>query len=569
MKFLSKILVTAIVAASVLPFCGQSSLGAETGVAINKENFPDDAFRAYVKQYDTTEDDKLSSEELSKVYNLSCVKKGVTDLKGIEYFTALTYLDVSKNEIEELDLSSLSNLNVLDCSKNKISKLDLTHQPRLIQLFCSDNQLEELKLDKTNLSFKTFHVYGNKMTELDISYFPYMKNAYEEGAKSNYLNDENHILYKAKKGILIVDKDVTIKNISTKTSIKEGKGTITESFGSCQGKKVSITATAAKGYEFIKWVIKEGEESREETTPTISFTADQDRECIAYFKVIKVKPTPTQDPNVTPTPEPTQPLYKYIPDDSQVRSRDSVSDFVSRLYKFTFGREAEQEGLEYWTEKLDTYEMTGGEVAQAFICSQEFADKNYSDKKFVDVLYTVFFDREADEEGRNYWLSRLKNENLSRVQSAASFIDSQEWANTCAYYGILSGTSIVSNINIYPDGLVIDLVDGLYHKALERDYDNEGLAYWMCQLASHKTTWEEVGASFVLSDEMIGFNLSDKEYVTRLYRTFMEREPEDDGLKYWVTLLGEGTTRETVVYGFTRSPEFVAKCAEAKIIPFR
>ena len=213
--------------------------------------------------------------------------------------------------------------------------------------------------------------------------------------------------------------------------------------------------------------------------------------------------------------------------------------------------------------------MTGGEVAQAFICSQEFADKNYSDKKFVDVLYTVFFDREADEEGRNYWLSRLKNENLSRVQAAASFIDSQEWANTCAYYGILSGTSIVANINIYPDGLVIDLVDGLYHKALERDYDNEGLAYWMCQLASHKTTWEEVGASFVLSDEMIGFNLSDKEYVTRLYRTFMEREPEDDGLKYWVTLLGEGTTRETVVYGFTRSPEFVAKCAEAKIIPFR
>lgn len=194
---------------------------------------------------------------------------------------------------------------------------------------------------------------------------------------------------------------------------------------------------------------------------------------------------------------------------------------------------------------------------------------NYSNDKFVDVLYTVFFDRAADAKGKKYWVGKLDRGELNRIEAAACFIDSQEWANTCAYYGILSGTSVVSDINIYPEGVLIELTVGLYKKALNRDYDNRGLAHWCSLLASHKITWETVGAQFFLSEEMEGYNLSNKEYVTRLYNTFMERDPEEDGLRYWVSLLDEGTSRETVVYGFTRSAEFIAKCAIAKIIPFR
>ena len=213
--------------------------------------------------------------------------------------------------------------------------------------------------------------------------------------------------------------------------------------------------------------------------------------------------------------------------------------------------------------------MTGGDAARGFIDSPEFKSMNYSNEQFVEVLYTIFFDRASDPEGKAFWLGKLNNGELSRLEAASSFINSQEWANTCAYYGIISGTYIVSTVNIYPNDTAISLVAGIYEKALNRSYDTEGLAYWSYMLSSHKLTWENVGVEFFMSEEMRSKNLSNEEYVTRLYQTFMEREPETDGFNYWVSQLNNGVSRQTVVNGFTRSEEFLAKCASAQIIPFR
>ena len=57
-------------------------------------------------------------------------------------------------------------------------------------------------------------------------------------------------------------------------------------------------------------------------------------------------------------------------------------------------------------------------------------------------------------------------------------------------------------------------------------------------------------------------------FLNRLYLTFMDRESDADGKAYWMQFLKEGHSRLEVVYGFTRSPEFVEKCIEARILPF-
>ena len=67
---------------------------------------------------------------------------------------------------------------------------------------------------------------------------------------------------------------------------------------------------------------------------------------------------------------------------------------------------------------------------------------------------------------------------------------------------------------------------------------------------------------------MVGYNLSDSDYLDRLYKTFMDREAETEGKAFWTDFLKEGHTREEVVLGFTRSPEFVQKCIDARILPF-
>lgn len=76
------------------------------------------------------------------------------------------------------------------------------------------------------------------------------------------------------------------------------------------------------------------------------------------------------------------------------------------------------------------------------------------------------------------------------------------------------------------------------------------------------------GAAFFLSDEMTNYKLDDKEYLNRLYKTFMDREADADGMNYWLGVLASGTARSDVVLGFTRSPEFTEKCVEARILPY-
>ena len=103
---------------------------------------------------------------------------------------------------------------------------------------------------------------------------------------------------------------------------------------------------------------------------------------------------------------------------------------------------------------------------------------------------------------------------------------------------------------------------------MKRKSDKQGKEYWASELSNFNCTGESVGTFFFLSEEMESMNLDDKEFVTRLYKTFMDRDPEDDGFKFWTDLLGQGASRTDVVLGFTRSPEFVDRCIEARILPY-
>ena len=157
---------------------------------------------------------------------------------------------------------------------------------------------------------------------------------------------------------------------------------------------------------------------------------------------------------------------------------------------------------------------------------------------------------------------------MDRVAVANGFIYSQEWADTCAVYGIRSGGNIKTVFDIAPTDLTYAFVDRLYSTALGREPDKAGRDYWAKELSNFDTTGEQAGASFFLCDEMNDFCLSDEEFLLRLYATFMDREPDSDGKTYWLEVLSSGFSRADVVFGFTRSPEFTEKCVEARILPY-
>jgi Leucine-rich repeat (LRR) protein len=115
-----------------------------TGIPINENTFPDANFRSYVSSKDTNGDGYLSNSEIAAVETISIYNKSIASLEGIEFFTALTYLNCSNNQLTSLDLSQNTALSNLDCSRNQLTSLDVSQNTALTTLYCQRNQLTSL-----------------------------------------------------------------------------------------------------------------------------------------------------------------------------------------------------------------------------------------------------------------------------------------------------------------------------------------------------------------------------------------------------------------------------------------
>lgn len=141
-------------------------------VDINETNFPDDTFRSYVSEnFDDNKDGRLTSREATTTNKIDMSKKGLTSLKGIEYFQMLTTLDCYNNNLTSLDVSKLPRLQNLDCHSNQLTSLNVIKEKRynwLLKLNCSQNKLTQLDIsqgigDELDCS-------SNQLTYIDFSH---------------------------------------------------------------------------------------------------------------------------------------------------------------------------------------------------------------------------------------------------------------------------------------------------------------------------------------------------------------------------------------------------------------
>ena len=112
-----------------------------------------------------------------------------------------------------------------------------------------------------------------------------------------------------------------------------------------------------------------------------------------------------------------------------------VETFVTRFYQQCLGRNPDTPGLNGWVNALINGTLCGADVANGFIFSQEFINRNTSNEDFVTILYRAFFGREPDTAGYNGWLGHL-NSGVSRQAILNGFIYSIEFENLCKSYGI-------------------------------------------------------------------------------------------------------------------------------------
>ncbi len=267
-------------------------------------------------------------------------------------------------------------------------------------------------------------------------------------------------------------------------------------------------------------------------------------------------PTPIPgNPTATPTPSPipSKPITP-APGDA------TFEDFVERLYTVALNRASEPEGKAYWVKQVVDEGKTGADCARYFLLTApEFMKRNLSVEDFVETLYKTFFDRKSDPAGKKGWVEAIKSGKKSRAEVVNDFIESTEWCDVCATYGVKSGA--LYHKATRPSKNAYDFATRLYTCCLKRDPEGVGLNYWSLALTNLEQTGASAAQFFFEGDEFVGLRLRSMEYIRRLYTTFMDREPDEREIEYWVDELHAGNqTRKSVLAFFAQSPEFTKIC---------
>lgn len=147
-------------------------------VMINSTNFPDANFRNYLLSL--YPDGYLTQYDIANMTSLNVSNKGISNMKGIEYFTALKELRCWANSFTSLNLNSNTELTYLDCAPNSsLTTLNVSNCSKLQTVYCYSTALTGLTITgKPNLtrldchnctSLKFIYCYNDNLTTLNVT----------------------------------------------------------------------------------------------------------------------------------------------------------------------------------------------------------------------------------------------------------------------------------------------------------------------------------------------------------------------------------------------------------------
>ena len=140
----------------------------QTYVPLNNKCFPDETFRKYLEQFDKDYDGYLGTAERNAVKQIVVWNMDIRNLKGIEFFPNLKYLNCNGNELTSLDVHENTALEYLSCAENQLTSLDVRQNAALQSLYCYNNQLTSLDVSK-NTALEELSCNQNKLSSLDVS----------------------------------------------------------------------------------------------------------------------------------------------------------------------------------------------------------------------------------------------------------------------------------------------------------------------------------------------------------------------------------------------------------------
>ncbi|MDA7763031.1 hypothetical protein N8927_07545 [Crocinitomicaceae bacterium] len=133
---------------------------------------PDANFKALLvgnSDINTNGDTEIQVSEANSFNGaIDCEGLNISDLTGVETFSALTELYCVGNQLTSLDVSQNTALSYLECFGNQLTSLDVSQNTLLNLLFCDDNLLTSLDVSQ-NTALVEFGCSYNELTCLDVS----------------------------------------------------------------------------------------------------------------------------------------------------------------------------------------------------------------------------------------------------------------------------------------------------------------------------------------------------------------------------------------------------------------
>ena len=375
-------MISAMLAVTTLAVAGANVAFAttviadETGIAIDRDHFPDPSFRSYIREFDVDGDGILSEAECAAVTKIDIEEHTqhvfpVRSVEGISYFQNLTELNVNRSEIHDLDISQNTGLVTVNCHGTSVSHINIGDNENLERFYCG---------------------FSFNLHELDISESDVLTYAFMIGEHSgNYYGYNGTSFY------------VDVENVNVIHP--------------------ECITMVCEPLEFVPEIVEEEipEVENEDTEVPEEQPQLTEEPAVEETKDEEIIEEPSEEPYEEPSEEPSREPARYI---------SGKEAYITRLYSVVLGQNVEKEQIDKWMTDLTNNEITASDMAREFLNSEAFAARDTSDEYFVDALYRALFEREADEEGRKFWIGQLES-GVSRADVIESFLSTTEWSRYC------------------------------------------------------------------------------------------------------------------------------------------
>ena len=587
--------LTAAFSAAILTVSAGAFTAFAADVEINDVNFPDDIFRAYVSENcDSNGDEVLSESEIDAVDDISVSRKNISNLKGIEYFTNLTYLDCSSNQLTSLDVSSNTALEKLWCSTNKLTEIKLNKKPALWEMWCNDNQLtnldisgcsaleklycsdnqlevlnvsqnsalEELscfynqltKLDvRSNSELSYLTCVGNQLTELDVSQNTKLTALLCSANPLKSLDVSHNLgLY----DLFCVDNQLTSLDVRNNTFLTALNFTTNQITDIDVSQNTSLKSLCCGSNQLKKL--------------DVSNNTDLVRlECYSnQLTSLNVKSNTALE---------ALECYENQLTSLDVRSNTALETLVcysNQLKRLDVSKNSALRELFCKSNSLISLDVSRNTDLKKLFC-------DYNKLTSLDLSKNNAL-KDLSLYGSCYSIGTVTTFDLSTLPGKFDISKASDWQGATCENGVLTNFTSDTVTYTYDCGNgkkgiftlklsekaddtgdaaepVPAFVERLYTTLLSRPSEEAGKSEWV-DAVNNGTTAAEAASGFVLSEELRNQNLSNGEFVDRMYRTFLDREADAAGKADWVSILDNGCSYAYILNSFAGSQEFNNLC---------